>query len=205
MTGLIDESSAAAQAGKLLGAETVVFGVISSATAQTIDKFSYDLVRLKIQVDVRAVNTTTGKIVLSEKAEGKSDNKVVKTGDGTVVSGALDYNAAYAAAAQQAVDRVGKKISGLFPLMGFIVQVTGEQVFTDIGEERGVRKGDVFIVFRVGDEIKHPATGVHLGWAKRILGAIRIVSSEENMSTGVIARKAESGGEIMLGDLIIAR
>jgi curli biogenesis system outer membrane secretion channel CsgG len=205
MTGMIDQSSTAADVGKMLGAETVVMGVISSATEQTIDKFSYEIVRIEVAIDVRAVNTTTGKIILSEKATGVSDSKVVKTGDGTMVSGAINYNSAYAKAAQDAIELVGKKISVLFPLLGFVVQASGDQVSTDVGEARGVQKNDIFIVFRMGGEILHPATGKHLGWNKKIIGAIKVASTEENMSNGAIVRKADNAGDITVGDMVIAR
>ena len=63
--GLTDPASNAIELGKLVGAENVIFGTVSSATQQKIDKFSYDLIRIEVSIDVRAVNTTTGEIIFS--------------------------------------------------------------------------------------------------------------------------------------------
>lgn len=197
---LMEKPAVAAEIGRLLGTDFVVWGAVSGATEQALAPD-----RAEIHMEVRLVNTTAGRVVYAEKVTGKSDHAPAATADGTAAGGAPAFPTAFAQAARQAADNAGRKIADRFPLMGFIIQVAGEQVFTDVGEERGVRKGDVFIVFRIGDEIKHPATGVHLGWTKRILGAIRIVDSEGDLSTGLIAQRAESGGEIMLGDFIIAR
>jgi hypothetical protein len=73
----------------------------------------------------------------------------------------------------------------------------------DVGEERGVKKDDAFIIFRIGNEIKHPATGKHLGWQKEILAALRITSTEQSMANGKLLNKANPGVQIMPGDMVI--
>ena len=82
MTGMIDESSAA-EVGKLLGAEYIVFGSITYADKVEEIKFSYKNIITKITIDVRAVNTTTVKS-LSESSSGKVVTKAVTTGDGQI-------------------------------------------------------------------------------------------------------------------------
>jgi len=188
LSGMVDEASAA-EVGKILGAEYVVFGSITSATRKDIDKFGYILVQIEVSIDVRAVNTSTGKILLSESAEGLCESKIVQTAEGVVVSGAIDYNSAYAKASRDAVNKVSIKIAKLSPLLGFVVLTSNEEITIDIGEERGIKQGDLFVVFRVGDEIIHPATGEHIGWKKEILREIRITSTEKSMSTGITSRK----------------
>lgn len=205
LTGILDEASAA-QMGKLLGAEYVVFGSITSATKKNVDKFGYMLVVIEVGVDVRAVNTTDGKILLSESAVGISESKVVTTADGTVVSGAIDYNSAYADAARDAVQKVGSRIADLAPLLGFVVAVSGDEIIIDVGEEQGIKVGDRFVVFNVLGEILHPATGKHLGWTKNILAEIVVRSTEKIMSTGAItARKSETSNDPAVGDYAISR
>jgi len=203
MSGIIDESTAA-EVGKLLGAEYVIFGVVTSATQQNIDKFAYTLVVVETSIDVRVVDAVTGKIIVAERATGKSESKIVKTSDGTVVSGAVDFDSEYSTSAQKAIDKIGDKIGTLFPLLGYVVQVEGMKVTLDIGEERGASSGDSFIVIRVTDELLHPVTGKRIGWNKEVLATITINTTEKTLSIGTIVKKKSSETIIKPGDLIIS-
>src|SRR6185503_16892684 len=80
-TGRVDPATAA-RVGKILGAELVVFGLVTGATEQKIDKFSYDLVRIEVSIDVRAVNVSSGRVVISENASGTAEAKVITTATG---------------------------------------------------------------------------------------------------------------------------
>ena len=203
MSGIIDESTAA-EVGRILGAEYVIFGVVTSATQQNIDKFAYTLVVIETSIDVRVIDAETGKIIVAEHASGKSESKVVKTSEGTVVSGAVDYNSAYAGSAQNAIDMIGEKIGRLFPLLGYVVQVEDMKITTDIGEERGAARGDTFIVIRVTDEILHPVTGKRIGWNKEVLASITINTTEKTLSEGTIIEKKTPETVVQPGDLIIS-
>jgi curli biogenesis system outer membrane secretion channel CsgG len=203
MSGIVDVNTAA-EVGKLLGAEYVVFGSITSATRKDIDKFGYILVRIEVGIDVRSVNTTTGKIMLSESAIGVSESDLVKTADGTIIRGAVDYNSAYADASRDAITKVGSKIADLSPLIGFVLSVDPNQVLIDVGEEQGVKIGDSFVAFTVGDEILHPATGKHFGWKKEILQELKVISTEKTMSN-VVKIRSQSTKQINPGDFVISR
>jgi curli biogenesis system outer membrane secretion channel CsgG len=203
LSGMVDENTAA-EVGKLLGAEYVVFGSITSATRKDEDKFGYILVRIEVGIDVRAVNTSSGKLLLSESALGVSKSKLVKTADGVIVSGAVDYNSAYADASRDAIMKVGSKIADLSPLIGFVLTVDPNQILIDIGEEQGVKNGDTFVAFAVGDEILHPATGKHIGWKKEILQELKVVSTEKIMSSTVKIR-SQSSKQLNPGDFVISR
>ena len=203
MSGIIDESTAV-EVGKLLGAEYVVFGVVTSATQQEIDKFAYTLVVIETSIDVRVIDAETGKIIVAEHASGKSESKVIKSSEGTVVSGAVDYDSEYASSAQNAIDIIGEKIGTLFPLLGYVVQVEDMKITTDIGEERGAAKGDSFIVIRVTDEILHPVTGKRIGWNKEVLASIIINTTEKTLSEGTVVEKKTPETVVQPGDLIIS-
>jgi len=203
MSGMVDESSAA-EVGKLLGAEYVVFGSITYADRVEEQKFSYNLWRTKVTIDVRAVNTTTGKILLSESSTGEVETKVVVTGNGVKIGGMNDWSATFAEASRKAIDKVAIQISKLEPLVGFVLNVESDQVIIDIGDEQGVSNGDVFVAFTVGDEILHPATGKSIGWKKEILQELEIVSTEKTMSTAKKI-KSQSMKQLSPGDFVISR
>ncbi len=203
MTGMIDESSAA-EVGKLLGAEYIVFGSITYADKVEEIKFSYKNIITKITIDVRAVNTTTGKILLSESSSGKVVTKVVTTGDGQILGGMNDWSSTFAEAARKAIENVSVKISKLEPLVGFVISADSNQTLIDVGEDQGVNIGDVFVAFSVGDEILHPATGKRIGWKKEILREVEIISTEKTMSN-VKTIKTQSNKQLQPGDYVISR
>ena len=204
MVGVVDAATAA-EMGKVLGAEYIVLGALTSVAKKRIDKFGYILVEVRVAVDVRAVNSTTGRILLSETAEGLSASKEIRTADGTLVQGALEDEAAYAAAARDAVQKVSGKIASLAPLLGFVVLAEGDEVTVDVGEEKGASVGTRFVVFRVRDEIVHPVTGEHLGWKKEVVQEIEIERTERQMSTGKVVKVRDKESVAQPGDLVISR
>lgn len=202
-TGRVDPATAA-RVGRLLGAELVVFGLVTGASEQKIDKFSYDLVRIEVAMDVRAVNVSTGRVVISESAKGAAEARVITTASGEVVSGPTNYDPLYHEASRLALDKAASLVSGAVPLIGYVV-ARGEQGLTlDLGEDRGVKAGDTFIVFRRGNPILHPVSGERVGWEKSILAALEVTSTEVDLSQARILNAAP-GADIKPGDLVIYR
>ncbi len=200
---LIDQASAP-KVGKLLGADYVFFGDITSATQDTIDKFAYDVERVKVSVVVRGVNTTTGKITFSENGESIFEEKIIRTADGEVISGAEDFQSVFLNAAQEATKMAANKITDSIPLLGFVADIRQQRIYLDIGEDRGVRKGDRFIIFRMGKIITHPTTGDRLGWEKNVLGSVKVISTEKGLSEAELSRLKEAKLLIKAGDLAIS-
>lgn len=201
--GLTDVTTTALALGKVLNAELVVFGLVTSATEQKVDKFSYDLMRSDVAVDVRAVNAATGQIVVSETARGSAEAKVITTASGTIVSGPTNYDALYVDAARAALDRVALRLAAAFPLVGIVAQADGAQLYLDAGAARGVEVGDTFVVFRRGKEIVHPTTRRRLGWEKTIVAAVRVTSAEADLSIAQVVTLADPAVSIAAGDIFV--
>lgn len=200
--GMVDPVTAV-EVGKLLGAELVVHGLVTKATQQKLDKFSYDLVRIEVAVDVRAVSTSSGQIVISRTAEAAEEARIITTADGRIVSGPTDYDPLYARAAMTALDSVAALIANAAPLVGIVVAAEGGQITTDLGERYGVRRGDQFIAFRRGDALTHPGTGARIGWRKTVLARLEISATEETLSTGRLVAVAERGVRLAPGDFVM--
>ena len=203
LAGLVDES-AAAEVGNLLGAQYVVVGAVTSATRDKLDKFGYKQIDVKVGVDVKAVDTSTGKLLVSESALGISSHKEITTADGVVVSAALDDASVYGAAARDAVEKVAEKIAALAPVVGFVVEVDGKIMTLDVGRETGVGTGDRFVVFRVGEEITHPTTGKHLGWKKEIIQEVEVTEAERSMCTAKTKTKGKKKKNAVAGDYVVS-
>lgn len=202
-TGRVDPATAA-RVGKILGAELVVFGLVTGATEQKIDKFSYDLVRIEVSIDVRAVNVSTGRVVISENARGAAEARIITTASGEVVSGPTNYDPLYHEASRLALDKAASLVSAAVPLVGYVIARDDQRITLDLGEDRGVKTGDTFIAFRRGNPILHPASGERVGWEKTILAALEVTSTEVDLSQARIVNSA-AGAQIKPGDLVIFR
>jgi TolB-like protein len=200
--GMVDPATAV-QVGKLLGAELVVHGLVTKATQQKLDKFSYDVVRVEVAVDVRAVHTGSGQIVISRTAEAAQEAKIITTADGRLVSGPTDYDPLYANATMAALDSVAALVATATPLVGVVVAADGADITTDLGERYGVKAGDSFVVFRRGEPITHPSTGARIGWRKTVLGRLQIASTEEALSTARLVTVTERGVTLRPGDIVM--
>ena len=81
---------------------------------------------------------------------------------------------------------IADRVGGTFSLMasafvkafeaieGLVVQVDGETVYLDVGQQRGAQVGQEFTVFRKGDPFKHPVTGKILGYYEDVLGYAQV-------------------------------
>lgn len=194
----------AAELGRIAGADAIICGTITNAASSTIEKMSYRILDVQVQVDARAIDATTGKIITSKQAVGHVQNKIIVTSDGQIVSGDTDVNKAYAEAVRQALKQVTDDIASQFALMGYVVMASEDKIMINLGSGRGVKEGDTFVAFRKGKEIVHPATGKHIGWDKQILAAVRVVSTEKEMSTVEIVQKKNDSVTLQAGDLVIA-
>lgn len=201
--GLVDPATAA-RVGKILGAQLVVFGLVTGASEQKIDKFSYDLIRVEVSMDVRAVDVSTGRVAISETAKGSAEARIITSADGTIISGPTNYDPLYHEASRSALDRSAALVSGAVPLVGFVVAMENRNVTLDLGESRGVKSGDTFIVFRRGEPVLHPVSHERIGWNKTLLAAVQVTDTENDLSHGRILNTAP-GAELKPGDLVILR
>ena len=182
----------------------MVFGLVTGATEQKIDKFFYDLVRIEVSIDVRAVNVSSGRVVISENAKGAAEARVITTASGEVVSGPTNYDPLYHEASRLALDKAAALVSGAAPLVGYVVARGDQGITLDLGEDRGVKTGDTFIVFRRGNPILHPVSGERVGWEKTILAALEVTSTEVDLSHARVVNSA-AGADLKPGDLVIYR
>lgn len=57
-------------------------------------------------------------------------------------------------------------VSAQTPDLGYVVRAEGGSVYLDLGESAGAKAGQRFVVFKEGEELKHPVTGRSLGTAE---------------------------------------
>jgi len=84
-----------------------------------------------------------------------------------------------------------------------VVKVEGEKVLINAGFAEGIKKGDVFSIIRLGEELKDPNTHEILGVVKNEIAKVRVEDIlENNLSRAKILNKKEG---IIVGDIVSAK
>ncbi len=212
-SGFVTQETAS-QIGKILGVELLVIGSVSefgtkeSNIGGGVSLFGGGLTTKKARaaVDVRLVNVMTGEIIAAEKAEGEESSTGIR-----VNYADLDFNnlnswddTDIGKATRQAVDQVVVMITENMekvPWSGKILRVNADgTVLMKPGSEGNVEVGMEFDVFRAGEEIIDPDTGLSLGSEEMKVGRIKV---KEDMLKGKAARAAVlEGSGFQVGDIV---
>ncbi len=191
MSGAVTPQSAA-QVGKLLGVELMVMGSVSEFGQKDSDvggaigrlgiggKVSKR--KARAVVDVRLVNTSTGEIVLAEKAEGEESS----TGLDNISVKDMDFGnpthwdqtilgKASRKAVDKAVDMIEKAMDKI-PWEGKIIKANDDgTVYMKPGSAGGVKPGMEFVVYSKGEELIDPDTGISLGSEEQKIGRLKVM------------------------------
>lgn len=185
MSGLTDPTKAS-EIGKMLGADLMIFGSVTRADQKKVDKFSYDEVDTRVEMDIRGVDVKTAEIVFSQKISEGSAQKIVTTGSGEVLSGVSNPQVVFAEISLKAIETISKKLVEFYQPIGFVVSAKKGQITTNLGLRKGVKKGDKLIVYRTGDEMFDPETNESLGFSKEEIGEATITDIEYKTSIASI-------------------
>ncbi len=102
----------------------------------------------------------------------------------------------------RAVEKLSVMIINEMPLFeGTVIKVDQDQIYLDIGNDLGVRKGNKFTLYRKGEEIKHPVSGEIMGYNVTPLGEAVAVNIQERMSIAKIVKK----GSLQIGDKAVIK
>lgn len=165
----VDESTAV-QLGKLLGVRVVVLGSVTDfsmkgASGISVGGFGLGLQKGSVQLSARVVDVETGRILASAKGEGSAsgasfDAHLSGISFNTEKFQNTTLGKASTKAVSQLVTDLAKKIeensakitaaAAAPKLTGKVMAVLGpNQVVIDLGKNRGVKKGQVFQIFRM--------------------------------------------------------
>ena len=186
-SGLVTAETAP-KVGKLLGVELLVvgsiteFGTKENKISGGISMFGGGISRktARCVVDIRLVNTTTGEVIATETEEGSESTTGV-----SVRTDQIDFNdhnswddTDIGKATRQAVDGcielITKNLEKL-PWMGRILKVNADgTIMMKPGSEGGVAPGAEFAVYRIGEDVKDPDTGLSMGAEETQIGSIKV-------------------------------
>ncbi len=74
-----------------------------------------------------------------------------------------------------------------------------DEVYVEFQTARRVKAGDLYLLYRVEEEVEHPVTGKDLGYKVRYLGVVRVTSTDTEENRAVILRSFE---EVHRGDRV---
>jgi curli biogenesis system outer membrane secretion channel CsgG len=204
----------AAKAGKVLGVELLVIGSVSEfgikkrevSGAFKVFGAGVDNKEARAVVDLRLVNSTTAEIIAAESEEGTENTLGVG-----IRYESLNFNDVSSwndtdigKACREAVDKCVALIvenMGKVPWSGKVLKVNADgSVVMKPGSEAGVAVGTEFLVYRPGDEIKDPDTGLSLGNEETKIGRVKVT---EDMLKGKACKAIVlEGAPLQVGDII---
>lgn len=207
--------SLTAQTGKAIPAQILITGKITEFEYDTgggAQGFSIHGVsiggsksRAHIAVILQIIDSTTGEILDSRRVEGRADASGFSMGySGSFSLGSSSFKKTpLGKATQIAIDRAVVYIAdnvARLPWQGRVVTVKNDLVYVNAGENAGIKDGMEFTVYRQGESLIDPETGIELGAEKKKIGDISIVSVEPKFSK---AKILNSNTEIKTADLIL--
>lgn len=217
MSGAVTPQSAA-KVGQLLGVELMVTGSVSEFGTKE-NKIGGGLGKLggmrlgvaknkaRAVVDLRLVNTSTGEIIAAKTAEGEESTTSL---DQVGLQG-IDFhnsstwdNTIMGKAARQAVDKSTEIIVEAMESVtwqGKVIKANDDgTLYMKPGSKGGVKAGMTFWVYRPGEELIDPDTGLVLGSEEKKVGQIQVTS---DVADGKAAKAiVKSGANFQTGDLI---
>jgi len=175
--GALDPQTAA-KVGQLLGVKYILVGGIDKFAVNdnkaAIKGFGGNVQQASATINLRFIDTTTGERVVAMSADAE-----VKKGGGFIPSASASRDgqwgiaseaiekAARAAVAKFATGGYLEKLSGAAePVGGLearVVKIEGNKVWINVGAAAGVKAGDTFNIFTIGEALIDPVTGANLG------------------------------------------
>jgi curli biogenesis system outer membrane secretion channel CsgG len=193
--GALDPSTAA-KVGKILGIKYIILGGIDKFnidnTKGAIGKFGVggNMVQSNATINLRFVDTTTAERVISISADGD-----VKKGGGFFKGTGLSKDSEWGIASetiQKAAKAVVAKLttgeylakvgSAAMPTgspEGKIIKVDGTRAWINLGSSSGIKVGDNFKIFNVGEALVDPDSGAKLGADEKLTGSGFVVEVQE--------------------------
>ncbi|MCD4779647.1 MAG: hypothetical protein K8S27_03745 [Candidatus Omnitrophica bacterium] len=207
--------STSARTGKIVASQILIKGQITefeentSGGGQGLSIKGFKIGAKKstahIAVIIQLIDSTTGEILHSKRVEGEAKSGGLSLG----YSGDFDISSSnfqktpLGKAVQMAIDRavnfVSKKAAEV-DWRGKVVLVKGDEVFINAGQNVGVQNGDTFSVWREGEALIDPDTGIELGRDSSKVADVSVFSVEDKFSKARVVGAAQ--GEIQKGNVV---
>jgi hypothetical protein len=162
--------------------------------------------RAHVALNLRIFDTTTGEVLDSLRVAGEAATRGLKLGySGSDFGGDLGgfRKTPMGEATQKAIDEAVAKIVSRMkdvPWQGKIIKADAGKIFINAGSEAGVSSGAEFSVYRAGEALTDPDTGMLLGQETTKIGRVKVTEVKDKFS---IAAPVD-GADFKRGDLVKA-
>jgi curli biogenesis system outer membrane secretion channel CsgG len=206
-TGAVTPQTAA-KVGNLLGVKYIVVGGIDkfaiNDTKAGFRGIGGNLQQAQTTINLRFIDTTTGERVLAVSGEAE-----VRKGGGFFRDASASRDAQWGIASE-AIEKASRVMFDKFVNGGYldrlasaarpaalearVVKIDGQRVWINVGAQAGVKVGDTFNVFDVGEALIDPVTGASLGADEKQTGTAAASEVQEKYAivtlTGTATAKA---------------
>ncbi|HMH52233.1 MAG TPA: CsgG/HfaB family protein [Candidatus Acidoferrum sp.] len=215
--GVVSKETAS-QVGKMLGSQLLVAGAVTEFEQQAGGgglrlgigsgifggALGGTTTNGVVGMDLRLIDTTTGQVLQSHRAEAKVSQSGVSADVGVkfMTFGGDAFNKtvlgqATRQAIAQGVGLISRSMEKI-PWTGRVVEVAGDQVYVNAGTNAGLKPGDVFTVTAVVRELTDPSSGALLGIVEEKRGEIEVANVQEKFSVAVMKTSFQTAR----GDLV---
>ncbi len=191
-------SQGGAQIGQINRAQILIKGAITeysastSGGAQGLNIKGFSLGGASNQAHVGIIiylyDTTTGQVLASQRCEGKADSGGMNVGfvnkDWGLKTGghkATPIDKATQMAIDQAVAFIAAKMNNV-PWQGRIIKSEAGKVYLNVGLSGGINVGDEFNVYREGESLVDPESGMTLGAEATRIGRVQVMQVKDKFS-----------------------
>lgn len=197
--------------GKLLGVSAIVYGSVSEfgyMAAETGGRIpdvaaGFSKTTARVSIDVRMIDTTTGEILLADTASDEKSQLGLRLSTEKV---SFDHEGKFdetlvGKATRKAVDELVEKITKTLesiPWTGRVVKAAGTTLYLNAGSTSGIAPGMTFRVYRRGEELIDPATGLSLGAEEEFIGSVTASDVKEKYAICTVV----SGSGFTAGDTV---
>ena len=189
----------AAQIGRTLGADYILFSSINEWTPKKKKRGIPGIGKsiAEVALSIRVVDTETAEVAFAGTFRGTSRNRSIRL----PFFGQQDIspvNYALTACLNKAVYEFATDIK-VRPWRGAVVDISGDLVILNGGENRGVTKGQIFRAVRKGKEMIDPESGKSLGYRQEVIGTLKVTTVDPLMATAVITEGCKG---LKVGDFV---
>lgn len=143
----------------------------------------------KVVCDIRMIDTSTGEILKAEKGEGEESSTGVSVD--LSVAPSVDFGkdgfdeTVIGKAVRKSVDNVARPLIEMaerFPWSAKIIKIDGKNLWLNSGKADEEKEGRNFSIFKKGEDLTDPETGLSLGSSDTKIGTGRIIKVDEKFS-----------------------
>ncbi len=203
-----------AKTGRIIGAQIMVYGAVTEFEAGERGggfAFGYKGIgigvggkKAHVGIDLKVYDTTTSQVLASKRAVGNASSSGFTLGgykSGVPFGIGSFHKTPIGKACREAIEEAVNFICARMekvPWQGRVVLVKGKKVYINAGGNSNVRSEDEFVVYKSGEELIDPETGLNLGTETTRIGQIKVTAAQDKFSIcDVVRGKGFGRGDII--------